>query len=90
MIGFCTAGIVIVFELTEGIGEPPGGVPVAEAVFTNDPALRSASATTCVAVQVLFAPGASEVGVQVIVPTPASVTVTDDIVTLPVFFTVKV
>lgn len=40
--GPCTAGTVTVFELIGVIGVPFGGVPTAAAVFTIEPASRSA------------------------------------------------
>jgi hypothetical protein len=57
---------VTVTELTDGIGDPPGGVPVTDAVLTTFPASRSAWVMVCVPVQFATAVGARVVTSQVI------------------------
>ena len=85
--GDCMAGIVTTREFTTGIGEPPGGVPVTEALLTMLPESRSAWVTTCVAVQVVDPPGASDVAGQVMPVALGSLTVIELSVVAPVFFT---
>ena len=88
--GVWTAGTVTVFDGTGVSAGPLGGVPVTAAVLTTDPASRSAWVTVCVPVQVVDAPGASVVAVQVTPVVLGSVTVTAVRVTLPVLVTVNV
>ena len=64
-----------------------GVLPLAVAVLTTDPASTSACVSVYVFVQVVVAPGASELTGQLTVPTFGSVTPTLVSVTLPVFFT---
>ena len=85
--GDCVAGMVTTSEFTTGIGEPPGGVPVTVALFTIEPESRSAWVTTWVAVQVVEAPGASDVAGQVMPVALGLLTVMELSVVAPVFFT---
>ena len=64
--GVWLAGTVTVFEETGAMGVPPGGVPITEAVFTMEPALRSAWVTAWVPEHVVVAPGAKLVSTQLI------------------------
>src|SRR5215472_9337155 len=87
MPGVTSAGTSTV-EGGESTGDPVGGVPVAVAVLTIPPALRSAKVVRCVAVQVVEAFGASglSAGVQLVTdPSLESLRVTGFSVTLPVF-----
>ena len=56
--GAWSPGTITVLEEAGAIGVPLGGVPTTEAVLVIDPVLRSAKVTTCVAVQMVDAPGA--------------------------------
>jgi hypothetical protein len=69
---------------------PVGGVPVADAVLATCPESTSACVSAYVFVQLVDAPGASEVTGHVIAPTFASVTPTEVSVTLPEFVTTNV
>ena len=87
--GDCTAGTVMVFELTGLRGVPDGGVATTEAVFTTLPAFRSACVTVCAPVHVVDTPGANVVTGQLTPAVFASVTLTPVRVTLPVLVTRK-
>ena len=80
-------GIVRVFELTGAIGVPLGGVATADAVFTIDPASRSAWVTVWVPLQVVEAPTTNEVAKQVMPVALGSETLSAVRATLPVFAT---
>ena len=67
--------------------EPVGGVPVAVAILTIDPALTSSCVTRCVAEPVVEALGASVVAAKEIEPRMSSFNVTLVSVTLPVLVT---
>jgi hypothetical protein len=85
-----TTGTVTGSDATGAIGVPLGGVPTTDAVLTTEPASKSACVTVRVPVQIVEAPGARVVAGQVTPVAFGSLTVTLVIVTLPVFFTVKV
>jgi hypothetical protein len=72
------------------MGEPPGGVPVTEAMLVMLPASRSAWVVMCVAVHVVVALGASDVTGHEIPVALGSVTVIEFNVTAPVFRTANV
>ncbi len=69
---------------------PVGGVALTVALLATWPESTSACVTVYVAVQLVEAPGASDVTGHVTVPTLASVTATAWRVTLPVFVTTNV
>lgn len=85
-----TTGTVTVLELTGVAGVPLGGVPTTDAVFTILPASRSACVTVCVPLHVVETPGSNEFAAQETPATFGSLTAMALMVTLPVFFTVKV
>ena len=79
-----------VFEETGALTVFVGSVPTTAAVFTTEPLLRSLRTTAWVAEQVVLAPGIKTLARQVIAEVAfASDTVTEVMVTLPVFLTVK-
>jgi hypothetical protein len=88
--GPCTAGTVTVFDDVGAMAIPLGGVPTTEAVFTIEPALRSAWVTVWVPVQTVEAPGASVVAGHEMPVALGSLTAMALMVTLPVFLTVNV
>ena len=88
--GVWVAGTVTVFELVDGMAEPPGGVPVTDAVFTTDAASRSAWVAVWLAVQVVDAPGARVVTGHEMPVTMGSVIVMELSVTAPVLRTTNV
>jgi hypothetical protein len=86
--GAATIGVTTGAELTGVTGEPPGLFADPDAVFVTDPAFTSACVTVCDAGHVIEAPGASvagTAGTHVPIVALASVTLTFDRVTLPVF-----
>ena len=83
-------GTVTVFELTGAIGFPFGGVPTTVAVFTIEPASRSAWVTVWFPVQIVFASGANDEVTQLMPVAFGSLTAIAVMVTLPVLVTVKV
>jgi hypothetical protein len=88
--GEATTGTETVLEGVGTSGVPLGGVPPTAAVFTIEPASRSAWVTVCVAVQVVEVPGAKVVTGQVTAVVRGSVTAMPVMVTLPVLVTTKV
>ena len=87
--GVCVAGTVTVFEGVAGIGEPPLGVPVTDAVLMMEPPSRSACVIVCVPVHVVLAPGANVVAAHDNPVTLASVMVIAVSVVAPVLVTVN-
>jgi hypothetical protein len=85
--GAATTGTTTTLEATGVIGIPLGGVPVTVAVFTKEPASRSACVTVCEAVQVVETPGAKVVTGQLTAVVRGSETAMLVMVTLPVLVT---
>ena len=87
--GDCTAGTVTVLELVGASGVPDGCVATTVAVFTTDPASRSATVTVWVPVHEVVRPGASDEAAHDTPDVFGSVTATAVSVTLPVLRTTK-
>ena len=88
-LGDCTAGTVTVLELAGASGAPDGRVAATDAVFTTDPASRSATVTVCVPVHEVVRPGASDDAAQDTPDVFGSATAMAVSVTLPVLRTTK-
>ena len=78
----------VTVSVSSSVTSPPLGlVPVASAVFSREPASRSACVTVCCNVPVVDSPGANVVTPNVTGPSRSSSTVTPVKVTSPVLVT---